>query len=495
MIDYIAAFEDELVKIWNKPKFVLNSNYVITLDRIVAQDGGWAVLEKILEHPNFEQQLQEWRDLGMIDETFAPAQLVGQNLIDGRRLNPRYQYLPIDTRYFKDLEPQILALFDNLDESLDGWLIKSENYQALNTILPKWRGKVQCVYIDPPYNSPSSEIPYLNRYGHSTWMSMMHNRLELSKKPLNEDFVYIIAIDDHERVRLLYLVHQVLDYASVVPVTVVHNQRGQQGKNFSCVHEYAYFIYPNDENKYVSDRERDEVDYRNLRDSGSYSRRSDAKNCFYPIFVKNGEILSFGEVCDDEFHPPAANVEVGDGVIAVYPIDTDGCERKWRYARQSIEAIKEYLQVVETQHGLQIYLKKNVSATQTVWYGSRYDASEYGTKVLQDILSREAAKQFKFPKSVHLVEDAILACIPANKEGSFILDFFAGSGTTAHAVMNLNRQDGGRRRFILVEMADYFYSVLLPRVKKVAFSDKWRSGKAQPDGKGIGCFVKYYELE
>ncbi|PKP57001.1 MAG: site-specific DNA-methyltransferase, partial [Candidatus Altiarchaeales archaeon HGW-Altiarchaeales-1] len=132
IIDFVAQFEDELVKIWNKPKFVKNSNYVITLDRIKDEN----LTEKILNHKNIEEQIKEWKELNIIENDFDKSKILENNLT-GKHLSKKYEHLPIDTKYFKDLELEILGLFDDLDNSLDGWLIKSENYQALNTILPK----------------------------------------------------------------------------------------------------------------------------------------------------------------------------------------------------------------------------------------------------------------------------------------------------------------------------------------------------------------------
>jgi len=157
IIDFISQFEDELVKIWNKPKFVLNSNYVITLDRIADKK----LVEKINKHKNYPQQVKEWEELG-IDKD-----------------NPK---APIDTKYFKDLELEVLGLFDNLDKSLDGWLIKSENYQALNTILPKFREKVQTIYIDPPFNKETdADYFYSVKYKDSSWITLLENRLQMAK--------------------------------------------------------------------------------------------------------------------------------------------------------------------------------------------------------------------------------------------------------------------------------------------------------------------------
>jgi len=125
IIDFISQFEDELVKIWNKPKFVLNSNYVITLDRIVEGDIG--LVERLLRHKGFESQVEEWQQLGIVGDSFRKEDVVESNLM-GKQLNDKYRHLPIDTRYFKDLELEILGLFEHLDEALDGWLIHGRGF-------------------------------------------------------------------------------------------------------------------------------------------------------------------------------------------------------------------------------------------------------------------------------------------------------------------------------------------------------------------------------
>src|SRR4030043_2418331 len=145
IIAFISQFEDDLVKIWNKPKFVLNSNYVITLDKIMnpsplsgkakGEGENLELIEKILKHPNFKSQIEEWQQLGIVGESFKKSDILKKDLT-GTHQSKKYRYLPIDTKYFKDLEFEILELFDSMDEALDGWLIKSENYQALNTVLP-----------------------------------------------------------------------------------------------------------------------------------------------------------------------------------------------------------------------------------------------------------------------------------------------------------------------------------------------------------------------
>ena len=191
VIDFISQFEDELVKIWNKPKFVRNSHYVLTLDKL----GSSPVLEKVFTHPNLSQQVQEWRDLGMIGEDFK-LEMLTQKDINSAPLHPQYQYLPIDTKYFSDLELDILALFDDLDAALDGWLVHSENYQALVSLHSKFNQKVQCVYIDPPFNT-GNDFDYLDRFQDSTWLSIMDERISIGKSFLNKSGSFWLHLDDN----------------------------------------------------------------------------------------------------------------------------------------------------------------------------------------------------------------------------------------------------------------------------------------------------------
>ncbi len=189
IIDFISQFEDELVKIWNKPKFVKNSNYVITLDRIK----DISLVERILEHKIINEQIKEWQELGIVDENFKVGDIFTSDLM-GKHLSEKYQHLPIDTKYFKDLELEILSQFDDLDKSLDGWLIKSENYQALNTILPKFKEKVQTIYIDPPFNIGEDFI-FIDNYQDSSWLSLMNNRIEKSRDFLSKEGNFYLHLD------------------------------------------------------------------------------------------------------------------------------------------------------------------------------------------------------------------------------------------------------------------------------------------------------------
>ena len=168
LISFIAQFEDELVKIWNKPKFVRNSNYVISIDKLTND-----LIEKIRNHANLLSQIEEWQKLALVDDNFSFSVLE----------LAKHPHLPIDTKYFKDLELEILSLFDNLDDALDGYLVHSENYQALNSIKYKFKHRVGNIYIDPPFNT-GSDFEYMDEYQDSTWLSLMSDRLNMSKDML-----------------------------------------------------------------------------------------------------------------------------------------------------------------------------------------------------------------------------------------------------------------------------------------------------------------------
>jgi len=484
IIDFIAQFEDELVLIWSKPKFVRACAYVITLDKLSD-----TVIAKLAKHSGMKAQAREWRELGMVAEGF-----------DFSRRWLEHAHLPIDTKYFKDLEIEILGQFDDLDAALDGVLIHSENYQALNTLKDKYRGKVDCVYIDPPYNAKSSEIPYENTFKHSSWLSLMENRLSASQLLLGTSCVNVIAIDEIENFRLGLLLEKTFANCEDSTISIQHNPTGQQGENFSFTHDFAHFVFPKGKSCIGVENRNDaeriaKPDVRPLRNvsSGVNHFRTSAANCFYPIFIKKEKIVDFGDVCVDDFHPNGINEKQSDGTIAVYPIDPNGNESKWVFARDTVESIvSELTPVYNPKKNIwDIIRTKSSLRYKSLWTDKRYSANSYGSVILNNMFENT---DFQFPKSLYTVIDCIDAALNNNSTG-LVLDYFAGSGTTAHAVMCLNRQDGGKRKYILVEMGDYFDTVLVPRIKKAAFSDKWKGGRAQPGGQGQPQFFKYYTLE
>ena len=255
--------------------------------------------------------------------------------------------LMLDTRHFcTSFTDRLLASFDDLDSMTDGLLIHSENWQALRLLQKKYHGRVQCVYIDPPYNSKTSEILYKNTYKHSSWLSLIDNRLSVSQSLATLVGSHIVAIDENEQVYLGRLLMQRFPDHNNICVSIVHNKKGIQGDHLSYNHDFAYFSIPKSlkstHGKKISEAD---WDYVQLRKWGRESERSTAKNCFYPIFVESGNIVGYGDVCEDSFHPGRANVfdSKYPNRVTVYPVDRNGIERKWRYARDSIERISYLL--------------------------------------------------------------------------------------------------------------------------------------------------------
>lgn len=247
LIDFISQFENELVKIWNKPRFAINSNLVVTIDRLIEK--GFDV-SRLTNHQNYQAQQEEWRELGI-------------NEGDGLLKN---SFLPIDTKYFSDLKEEIEKLFT--EDEFDGLLIKSENYQALNTILPRFKGKIKTIYIDPPYNAPASEILYLNNYKRSSWLSMMENRLGTAKHFLSKDGVFECAIDKNEQESLGLLLDTIFPEYDKTCVSIVHNPRGIQGDNFSYNNEYTYFLAPSKGTIHSDKIDKVDYEYTQLRKWG-----------------------------------------------------------------------------------------------------------------------------------------------------------------------------------------------------------------------------------
>ncbi|MBX9945626.1 MAG: site-specific DNA-methyltransferase [Reyranella sp.] len=356
--------------------------------------------------------------------------------------------------------------------------LEGDNFEALKIIEDTFLGAVRMIYIDPPYNTGRNLIykndfsettsDFLERSGqveelggklvsnpetngrfHSDWLSMMYQRLKVAKNILAKDGVLVCAIDENEFGTLSVLLKEIFSGAAWehAYVSVVHNPRGQQGANFSYVNEYLIFVYPSG-SKSIGDRKiKDEdVSWSQFRNWGGESERTDAKNCFYPVLIKDGDIVGFGEVSPDNFHPK--QTEWKDGVAYVYPIDNSGVERKWRYARQSVEEIATMLRARKSNDGYQIEIGKTFGLYRTVWTDKRYDSNEYGTKLVNGLVEGSG---FTFPKSLWAVYDPIEA-VTGNDKNAIVLDFFAGSATTAHAVMQLNANDGGNRRFIMVQV-------------------------------------------
>lgn len=370
-------------------------------------------------------------------------------------------------------------------------LIEGDNYHALSVLNYTHQGKIDVIYIDPPYNTGSKDWKYNNDYvlkedtfRHSKWLSFMSKRLRLAKNLLKDTGILICTIDENEHATLGLLLPEIFPNKEIVCVTIIHNPGGIQGKNFSYCHEYAYFVFPTG-GTYISNIKREDMAPTPLRDWGKESsKREAAKNCFYPILIENNIVVGFGEVCKDNFHPKKSNLIKKNGLVEVYPIDKNGVERKWRFSRQSVEGIKDELICQSIKNELVILRDKKDYRWKTVWTEAKYNANVYGTQLVNKLVDTK----FPFPKSLYAVKDCLQACVHPNN--GIILDFFAGSGTTGHAVSLLNKEDGGNRQFILCTNNENNIAteVCYPRIEAVI-----KGHKNLPEITGIKSNLKYFK--
>nr|WP_255723512.1 site-specific DNA-methyltransferase [Sporosarcina sp. ACRSL] len=477
IIMFLEQLEGFQKKMWLKKKMVIETNYCITLDRIPEE-----LYSSILSN---EEQIRNWNELYSIDE------IKGYSIPLSDEFLKSNNNLVVDTKFFDaEFVQKLLSSIGNIDEQINGTLIHSDNFQALNLIKEKYNNKIKCTYIDPPYNTNSTPIIYKNGYKHSTWLSLMRDRLELSKRLMNEKSVGVIAIDDTEMVNLTSLLRGIFTNHRISPVTLVHNPKGSITKDFNRVHEYAIFI-TNEEEKNVINRTLEENDTpRKMRRWGENSLRVERKLSFYPIYIKDGKITRIGKVPSDDFSPAGKNVRLENGEIEIWPIDQNGIERRWNFGLDSIEGNLDRITIIEDNGIYDLFLTHELSVPKTVWSGGEYDAGNYGNTLLINILGE---KRFDFPKSINTVKRSI--SLSTSKENpDIVLDYFAGSGTTGHAVIELNRESGRDLKYILIEMGEYFDKVTKQRIQKVIYSKDWKDGKPV-SREGSSHMFKYIRLE
>ena len=373
----------------------------------------------------------------------------------------------------------------------DNLIIKGNNLLALHTLKEEFAGKVKLIYIDPPYNTSgaANTFTYNNTFNHSSWLTFMKNRLDISKRLLKSDGVIMVAIDHFELFYLGALLDEIFDRENRMGViAVVHNPGGRQDdKFFPTAHEnmlvYArdirkaeIFTLGNSDEKIAQFKLKDKFGLyklRGFRRSGSNSRRIDRPALFYPIYYnKQNDSLSVERKDADD--------------IELLPIDEQGVERCWRWGQKTFQdKLEKYIEVKETKNGFELYTKERESDYQgekakTIWNKSYY-TGQTGTNELKIAFGN---KVFSYPKSPFLIRDILQI---STKENDIVLDFFGGSGTTAAVAKEMSRQ------FLTIEQMGYAEPVIKERLSKVVQGQK--SGISDSvDWQGGGSFV-YLELK
>ena len=497
IVDFLHQIEYFQMQLWEKRKFIIETQYCITINQIDI-----TFYEEIAL---CDAQWDEWRELSVIDEDQANLFNADRDKTTARvAFLKTHPTLVLDTRHFdQNFVDRLLGSIDDLDGMTDGVLIHSENWQALSLIQTRFRGMINTIYIDPPYNTGDSEILYKNEYLLSSWLTLMENRLTLSMRFLEDDPVIFVAIDDFELADLSQLIDKYFTSLRREMIIVNHHPQGGKATTLATTHEYMLCCVGRTSNRVLFGRTSNaEVERRPFKRSGTAESnfRYGRPNSFYAILVEPDT----KEVVGIEAPPEGNSTDyptgrTHEGYVRVYPTGANGDERVWRRSYESCVPLVEKGALVCSEN-LTIYHliehKDRIAALFSNWVDSRYNAGTFGANLLSDIIGRH--NSFSYPKSLHTVGDAIFAV--GMGDNKYCMDYFAGSGTTGHAVINLNREDGRRRKFILVEMGDYFDTVLLPRIKKITFAPQWKDGKprktAAPEDLERGPrIVKYSRLE
>lgn len=502
IIRMLASIEDFQKKLWLKKKFVVQTDYCITLDRVPK-----SLYADICAN---EGQRKEWVRLFAIDEIKEDFTTEGYSEPLTEKFLKENSFLVLDTQFFSaEFKHKLLASIDNMDEQCNGLLINSENFQALELMQEKYNKTVDSIYLDPPYNTDASEILYKNNYKGSAWCSLLYDRELLGKQLLKITGLSCTTIDDAQFHELYYIIKSIYDIEGCIlgTIAIKNNPSGRStASGFSIAHEYAIFSSAThsakigrlerteeQNNRYSERDEKGAFEWVNFRKHGGF--KEDAPTMYFPIYITESSIRIPKMLWNAEKGEYDVLEKPIEGEKELLPIDEEGRQRRWKWGLdRTLDSLNEMCVRLDRSKQLGVYIKSRLNdegiLPLTIWDKSCYSSTSNGANLLANILGDKS--MFPYPKSLYAVIDS-LKVLQLNRN-CLGLDFFAGSGTTGHAVINLNREDNGNRKFILCEMGEYFSTVTKPRIEKVIYSEDWRDGKPV-SRKGISQCFKYIRLE
>lgn len=488
IIDFLAQIEDFQKKLWLKKKFVVETNWCITLDKI--DESFWP------EIIGNKAQIDEWITMYAIDEaegwTDPPS-------VDFLRLN---QNLIIDTKHFSNtFKFKLLESIPDLDEQTAGLMINSENFQALSLLRLKCEKQYDHIHIDPPYNTDTSGFLYKNNYRHSSWASMMIDRLcEADQLLEDEEGVFQCHIDENEY-ELLFNVFNALprQNAGTIVWDKLNPMLGRKG--VATQHEYVIFRTNSDRSIYARNDNIGKIFAYAEQEIKNNGGINDASRRAFAARLNADEKLSGGDKAyhfiDDAGNiyrlvamgAPERRTDPKYFIPLIHPVTGKPCPVPSNGWSRKPETMAKML-----EDGTIIFGKDETTQPQKKVILS-ISGERQISSVIEDGKSGKAdldklGLDFPYAHPVSLYETLISA-----NHGYSILDFFAGSGTTGHATVNLNRADREKRKYCLIEMGDQFYSAALPRMQKVVYSADWKNGKPQNRNTGISQIIKYMRLE
>lgn len=569
IIDFLAALEDFQKALWEKKKLVFETRYVITLDRLERYAPTWLAqnIDAIVK-----KQRQEWKELGLGE--YAKASVCKRKTEGDLVTASTEQYLPlpIDTRNF---EPEFkwsmleaVTATSSLDDALDGVAIQSDNWQALNTLQEKCREQVKCIYIDPPYNTNSSGIPYKNGYRHASFAALMHNRLDQLHRLLPSDGAIFVSIDKTERTVLEHTLDTVFGKDNRVEELIwAMNTNNSQAPNYSTNHEYVHVyarhrptveqdkamfrepkpgfeevmalvaelnpnypkitqieaavhaLYEQHKLDYRSEVEAQGLDLEEEKDNDPWRGLYNYSHAEYrdaggdlvleqDALAKKAKIWVWQEA--DASMPATKQAESTRNpdhpnwrfYNPPHPITGMPCPHPksgWKFAyaddedspdRRSFKALERVNRIAFGDNEKKVpRIKRMLHEVETNVGKSVFRDYSDGEKQTSAMFGKSGV--FLAPKHSDFVSRFILQ---GSKADSTVLDCFGGSGSTAHAVININRLEKTRRKFVTVEVNRYFETIIIPRLKKAAAAVAWTAGHAKKiDGPGLFMRVQHLE--
>lgn len=569
IIDFLATLEDFQKALWEKKKLVFATRYVITLDRLERYCPHW--LAQNINHI-VQRQRAEWQTLGLGDYPQASACI---RQTEGDLATPasqRYLPLPLDTQNFDSAFQwamlEAITATVSLEEALDGTALHSDNWQALNTVQSKWREAVKCIYIDPPYNTHSSGIPYKNGYRHASFAALMHNRIEQLHPLLPADGALFVSIDKTERTTLEHTLNAVFGLDNRIEELIwAMNTNNSQAPNYSTNHEYVQ-VYARHRPTVEQDRamfrepkpgfeevmalvaelnphypsiaeieaalralyEQHKLDYRTQVEAQgldleeekdndpwrglynySHAEYRNAQGCWVPpaqapaqaasiwIWQEDNTSMPATKQADSTRNPQHPNwrfytpLHPSTGLPCPHP------KSGWKFAyeddenspdKRSFKALERDQRIAFGEDEKKVpRIKRMLHEVETNVGKSVFRDYSDGEKQTSALFGKSGV--FLAPKHTDFVSRFILQ---GSKANSIILDCFGGSGSTAHAVINVNRLERSKRKFVTIEVNRYFDTIIVPRLKKAFSASAWAAGKAKIID-GPGGFMRVQQLE
>ncbi|MDP2180998.1 MAG: site-specific DNA-methyltransferase [Actinomycetota bacterium] len=460
IIEFLAQLEDFQKKLWLKKKFVTETSWCVSIATILGIQDAAVRDELIAEAAGNDAQRAEWVQLHGLDNLEANLERPAYSEPLSPEFVAAYPTLMIDTRHFnEEFVARLLDALGDLDSVTDGTLFHSENFQALSLMQARYREQVKCIYIDPPYNTGNDGFAYKDRYQHSSWVSLLADRISASVPTLTDDGVVFVSVDDTEAHRLRLVVEELPGSTALISQLVWKSRQFLDSRAVTGVsndHEYV-LAFGRSERSRFRGAEKDLSKYKNPD--------NDSRGLWMSRSILG---LATAE------QRPNLHYEITDpGTGHRHPCPT---HTGWRYSPSRMKALVAEGRILfpgnpEGRPREKVFLqelKDEFTGFSSV-VGGVFTA--HGSEEIRNLYG---SLEMQFPKPSRLL-GMLLEQVALRRDVA--LDFFAGSGTTGHAVINLNREDGGSRKFILVEMGDHFETVLLPRLKKVTFAPEWKDGR------------------